>query len=330
MPELTELSVRLTHTGIYADGRPNPSGILIEDLNTGVSQQYRKIQVYIPSGATVELPLTSWVMFSFVKGDIDGFIRTNQLTYELPIRTAGEATKSWSFETSTSKDYFGGFYKFGPTDDDFAPSITFGVPNQACAAHFFVVTGAVPANDVVLTITGTTITDEAVRTPVAVVTLTIPAGTPVNSYIETPEKWNGQLTIETTSGSPITCNYGSSKYYDNNNRNYRILGFETVWESLSNDSNSDIKLIHHKSTGWTFNAGSEPTPPYIYSRSDDYGPDVVHVSGEGGSWKRANLSDTIQGNDSEGIIWEVVSGSTGLGSQSFRDLTALLIIKTEL
>ena len=327
MPALTELSVRLTHTGVYADGRPNPVGILIEDLNVGHVQQHRKLQVYIPSGATIELPLTSWVIFSFTEGDIDGFINTGQLTFELPIRLSNGSTKSWSFETATTRDFFGGFYKYGPTDDNFSPAITFGVVNQACAAHFFVVTGAVPVDDVTITITGTTITDEAVRTPGATATITIPAGTPVDSYFETPEKWNSQLTIETTGGTPITCNYGSAKYYDNNNRDYRIIGFETVWESLSNDATSDIRLIHHRATGWTFNAGTEPTPPYIYTRATDYGPDVVHVSGEDGAWKRTNLSDVVRGNDSEGILWEVISGSTGLGSQSFRDLTALLLIE---
>lgn len=327
MPALPQLVVRLTHTGVYADGRANPVGILIEDINIGSDQQYRKHPVYIPSGATLELPLTSWVIFSFTQGDIDGFIRSGQLTYELP-SGLGESILSWSFETATTRDYFGGFYDHGAVPDSFAPAITLGAANQACAAHFFVVTGAVPVADVTITITGTTITDAGVQTAGVAVELVIPAGTPVNSYIETSEKWNDQLTVETTGGAPILCNYGLSKYYDNNNRDYVILGFETIWESQSNDATSDIRLIHHGADGWTFNPAGEATPPYIYTRANDYGPNVAHVAGRDGAWKRVGLDVEVNGNDSEGIIWEVISGNTGLGSQSFRWLTAQLLVRS--
>lgn len=42
------LSIRLTHTGVYADGRPNGSPILINDLDEGFENQNRKVPVYFP------------------------------------------------------------------------------------------------------------------------------------------------------------------------------------------------------------------------------------------------------------------------------------------
>jgi hypothetical protein len=325
VPALPDLTVRLTHTGFHADGRPNPTAILLSDINIGADHQFRKHQVYIPSGASLDLPLTEWVMFSFLSGDIAGFIRSGQLDYKLPLT---QTTVSWSTTTIDAGDaYVGGFYQFGPLDDDFAPAISFGAANQARSAHFFVVTGAVPTAPVTITVSGSKINDEGVSVASSTATITIPPNTPVNSYFETPEKWNGQVSIETTAGTPIACNYGMSKYHDHGNIDFDVEGLETLWASKSNDSTSDIALIHHKATGWTYNAGAEPDPPApIASRSGDLGPNVAHVTGEQGAWKRTNLSVFVQGSGGEGVLWVITSASAGVGSQSFRTLNLELTI----
>lgn len=233
---------------------------------------------------------------------------------------------AWSFQTNSATEYVGGFYDFSGTDDDFSPAIPFGTANVARAAHFFIVTGAVPGADVTIRVTGTSITDTGVRTPGDSQDIVVTGGTAVNSYLETPKKWNGLVTVSVVSGTPITCNFGWSKYYDAANQNFTVTGLEALWEGDSTDPNSNIALIHHKSTGWTFNAGADPTPPTpIADRATDYGPDNDQKVGQG-AWKRTNLSTFINGADSEGIMFEITSGSTGIGSLSFRLMNIQLSI----
>ena len=352
MPSIPQLNVSLTHTGLHADGRPNPNGILIKDINVGHTQQNRKLQAYIPAFTTVELPFTEWVVFSFLAGDIHGFINSGQLTYVFPftvpdlvvysalteVNTAAqldgnlaharEAELAWTFSTADSgTDYLGGFYQFGALDNAFSPAITMGDVNQARAAHFFIVTGATTVDEVSVTVTGTFVDDSGASTPGTTVVITVPSGTPPNTYFETPAKWNGQVAIETTGGTAIACNYGMAKYHDHGNSDFEVVALEALWISTSGDSTSDIALIHHKATGWAFNSGAPPTPPApLVSRSGDFGLDVKHVSGEAGAWKRTNLSTIVRGADSEGVLWAITSGSAGIGAQSFRILNLGLTI----
>lgn len=235
-----------------------------------------------------------------------------------------ESTRSWDFETvNAGLAYIGGFYEFASTDDDFSPAVNFGHVNRAVGAHLLIVTGAVTVDEVQITVSGTSITDNAVRTPADSQAITIPAGTPANTYFETPKKWNGQVAIETTAGTAITCNYGYAKYHDNNNQDFTVFGLEAHWYSESTDAAGavDLALLHHKATGWTFNAAAAPTPPTaIARRSTDLGVENGHQNGFPGAWKRSNLDTEIAGAGSEGVIVEVVSGGAGVGNQSFRQL----------
>lgn len=231
----------------------------------------------------------------------------------------GAFTRAWAFQTNTPIGYAGGFYEQAATPSDFSAPVSFGVASASVAAHFFVVTGATPSTEVRIQVTGNTIDDNGVRVPAAVTEIVIPAGTPANSYIETPEKYNGNVLVETVAGTPISCNYGYSKYHDAGNRDFVVTGLETIWESDSTDSSSDIELIHHKPTGWTYNAAAPADPPIFASRSGDHGPDNAQYVGQG-AWKRANLNLEVNGSGNEGILFRVTSGSTGLGALSFREL----------
>ena len=233
-----------------------------------------------------------------------------------------EVTRSWGFETvNTGVAYIGGFYEFGSTDNDFSPSITFGHINRTIAAHFFIVVGAVPVDDVSITVTGTSITDQAVRTAADSQVIVIPSGTAVNTYFETSKKWNGQISVETTGGTAVACNYGFTKYHDFNNQDFQVLGLEATWASEATGTTSDLALLHRKAEGWTFNGGAEPDPPIaIARRSTDHGVENGHRDNTQGAWKRVSLAVDIAGADSEGIIIEVISGNAGVGNQSFRIL----------
>jgi hypothetical protein len=229
---------------------------------------------------------------------------------------------SWSFQTNSATGYVAGFYDFNVGDDDFSPAIVFptapGSVDVARAAHFLIVTGAVPVEAVTIRVTGTSITDAGVSTPGDTEDIVVPGGTPIDSYFETPKKWNGQVGISVVAGTPITCNYGWSKYHDVNNQDFTVIGLETLWEADSTDPDSNIALLHHKATGWTFNAGAAPSPPApVVDRATDYGVDNDQQVGQG-AWKRSNLSLFVNGSGSEGILFEVTSGSTGIGALSFR------------
>ncbi|MHC4616374.1 MAG: hypothetical protein ACYTEQ_01340 [Planctomycetota bacterium] len=222
--------------------------------------------------------------------------------------------QSWGFGSASASGltYVGGFYDFFNGDDDFDPSpVNFGIVNLARGAHFFVVLGAVTVDELTITITGTSITDGGVRTASDTEAIVIPNATPVDSYFETTKKWNGQISIDVTAGTPKTCNYGFAKYWDSDNTAFRIIGTEFTWLANKANSTSDVAVIHHKDTGWTFNSGAEPTPPTAIARmSTDYSTERAIAVSQSGAYKRDNLSVSIDGGDGEGIIIEILAGTT--------------------
>jgi len=230
-------------------------------------------------------------------------------------RNFPENTRTWPFVSPSGASgikYYGGFYEFGSSDNDFNPSINFGTANAAKGAHFFIISaaGGSGGTDTVLTITGTSITDEATRTTSDTETITVDDAGSAGTYYETVKKWIGQIAIVVTSGPDILCNYGFCKYWDNNNNNLRVVGVDVNWIAGANDATPDIKLRHHKATGWTYNAGSTPTPPAaIASMATDYNTEIQLVNGEQGAWKRDNLNTSVAGGDSEGTIIEVTTTS---------------------
>lgn len=72
--------LRLTHTGLLANGRPNPNSILIPDMDTGYENQNRKTPVYVPAGGYIDVPLTSKVVYSAMQGAIAAFAQQGLIT----------------------------------------------------------------------------------------------------------------------------------------------------------------------------------------------------------------------------------------------------------
>ena len=75
--------IRVTHTGVYTDGRPNTSPVLLTDVNFGYVQQNRKDPAYVPPGGSIDLPYTSYAAFSFEQGDIAKFQEAGLVTATL-------------------------------------------------------------------------------------------------------------------------------------------------------------------------------------------------------------------------------------------------------
>jgi hypothetical protein len=67
------LIVRCTHTGVYADGRPNTASVTIYDLDEITIQKNRTRYVPIPPGTTVDIPMSTRTFVSWHNGDICKF-----------------------------------------------------------------------------------------------------------------------------------------------------------------------------------------------------------------------------------------------------------------
>ena len=228
---------------------------------------------------------------------------------------SGASEKSWSFRSrsgASGTTYAGGFYLHSGTANDFSLGPTFGTANSSYAAHFFVVTGANTVNELTLTVTGTSITDTGTRTASDTENIVIPNSTTAGAYYETSIKWLGQVTITVASGTAKTCDFGFTKYWDNNNSDFAVTGLEVVWLGGANDTAPNIILRHHKGTAgntdWTYTgSGATPPTPIAAMVTDHSTTEDNIINGENGAWKRDNLSTNINGSGSEGTIWEIVT-----------------------
>lgn len=212
-----------------------------------------------------------------------------------------------------------GFYDCPVADsnlDQAGTTQTHGTANGAYSAHAIVVAAAAGVTDgsnLVLTITGTSITDVGVRTAadseIIVADCTASA---TDDYYESVKKWIGQITYTLSSSGGGTFNYdfnyGFAAYEDNGNVDFDLDHFLFEWFAGANDSGFDIEFHHHKATGWTyhataFNAGVGA----LYTLSTDYVTERQLINGKYGRWKRTGLADSIAGSAGEGLIVHIVT-----------------------
>jgi len=245
--------------------------------------------------------------------DFDEPSRASLLSVLNPVSYIVTSDKFWGFDSpsgSSGTFYFGGFYELGATHDDFNPSITFGTINKAEGAHFFVVVGIDAIDSLTLLISGVSITDEGVLNTTDTETISL-AGKVTDDYVETTKKWLSQITIAVSGGTAKNCNYGFVKYWDNYNADFTVKGIEATWLGGANDTGANLRVLHHRPTGWTYVAGSTPIgPPAIAKMGSggDYGSIYDNVrNGEYGAWKRTGLSTDVSGSTDEGTIIQVVT-----------------------
>lgn len=225
---------------------------------------------------------------------------------------SGASEKAWTFDSpagTAGTFYFGGFYLFHTTSFTPAGGTNVGSANSAYAAHALVVLGAA-STDMVVRVTGTSITDTGVRTAADSEDIDTSGGS-TDDYYETGKKWIGQVSYTLQSGTGVTIDAGFSKYWDNNNTDFAVVGLEVTWLGGANDSAANIELLHHRLTGWTYSGGGgSPTPPTaLAGMNADHVTENDIVNGEPGAWKRTNLSTNVAGSSSEGTIWRITTGS---------------------
>jgi hypothetical protein len=216
---------------------------------------------------------------------------------------------SWSFRSPAglSGDYYiCGFYVLGSTSYTPAGGTSLGTANAAYGAHAFIVLGAT-STDMIVRVTGTSINEQGVRVPGDTADIDTSGGV-LNDYFETSKKWVGTISLSLQSGTGVAVNDGLCKYWDNHNTDFRVTDLEVTGLCGASDSNPNFEVIKHTETGWTFNVGSEPTPPTpVASLQDDYAPEHQFINNEPFAWKRSGLTEEFSGAASEGIICRVVT-----------------------
>lgn len=191
---------------------------------------------------------------------------------------------------------------------------TYGTAGRGYGAHVFVVgkgDGATDGSDLVLTVTGISITDAGARNDAdteVIVTDALLATFATNTYYESTKKWLGQITItlSSTAGGTFNCsfNYGFCKYEDFGNRNFKVTDFECTWLGGAGETGFDLSLCHHKTTGWTYSAAAfVPGPTALVSLLTDYGAaNDNFVANENYAYKRSGLTTEIDSVAHEGVL----------------------------
>jgi len=214
--------------------------------------------------------------------------------------------------------YYGGFYIFGATDNAGAP-VALGAASQPTGAFAFIVLGSIPAGAETVTLTGTSVDDNGVRTPGDAEVLAVPGGSAVDTLFQSTKRWVGPVTFTPTGG--LVFNYGFVAFQSEGDTNFTVRFVDASWQvrGTASTASGDVALIHHRASGWTFVGGGPPVPPPpIASLAADYAPDNTFTPGEYGSWRRDNIGTVVLGNDEEGVFLRVVGSSQIFGSATIR------------
>jgi hypothetical protein len=249
-----------------------------------------------------------------------------QMHVEINRFTRPLANKSYSFTSNgigAGTYYVGGFYDApaaSVTLTQASPGQSHGSANNAYGAHAFIVAGGagtVDTGTVGIKVTGASITDAGVLTPVddEILTLDI-VGLSTDEYLETNKKWVGSISFSTftTTGSPtaysVDFNYGLCKYEDFGNKDFSVNKIEVVGLAGASDTSFDIHLLKHDNIGWTYHATAfDPGNGVIVDWGTDMGSSDNLVNGENFAWKRSTLAEFIDGSGSEGVIVKIITGT---------------------
>jgi hypothetical protein len=77
------LIVRCTHTGVYADGRPNTASVTLYDLDEITIQKNRERAVPVPPNSFVDIPMSTRTFVSWHEGSICKFTMQGLITSEI-------------------------------------------------------------------------------------------------------------------------------------------------------------------------------------------------------------------------------------------------------
>jgi len=138
-----------------------------------------------------------------------------------------------------------------------------------------------------------------------------------DQYLETSKNWVRQPEYQTyvTSGSPtswsVSFNHGFSAYVDAANQDFSLISIRTEGVCGQNDSDFNVKMYHHKPTGWTYAAsGFVPGNGIIADFETTYGATYSNIAiGKGFKFKVVGLNTFIRGSEDEGYLIETTTGN---------------------
>ena len=214
-------------------------------------------------------------------------------------RSVNSAWSAFSGSTAAT-NYLKGYYTF---NSSFTPSGTpqaLGTANLAYDGHVYFVLGA-SSTDMVIRVSGTSYDDSTGRTATDTEDIDTSGGV-LDDYFETAKKFIGQVNITLQSGTGVIVVYGWAAYWDNRNTKFVVSAIEWVGRAGANDSAPNIRLWHHKLTGWTYGAGGATPPTAIVDMQAEFVTEYQFGTGQYFKFKKIGLSQLIDGTADEGII----------------------------
>jgi len=242
------------------------------------------------------------------------------LTVAGTISAAGTpAYKSFSTGVGNADEHYLGGWYIAPAAEaalnQGGATQTYGAANNSYASHAFIVakeagTATGGSGAVTITVSGISITDAGVRNGADTETIVADiTALSTDLYVETSKKWLGQVTFTVDVGATghtayaANFNYGFDKYEDFGNRAFTLTDFECTWHAAQNETNFDLKIFHHSSSGWTWSAAAfVPGGTVVADLDTDHSTDDEFDNGEYGAYKRAALATAVDGSASEGVV----------------------------
>ena len=289
------------------------------------------ISVTLSAGSNLYLKAYSATQWEVIAENIvtgtSGYVLTSNGAAVSPSYQAlADATipvfKSYSFKSrdgANGENFLAGYYFYPAADVTLSNANltqTFGAANVPYAAHAFCVlggAGTTDGSDMIITVSGTSITDAGVRTGTdsQVLVADCTAGA-TDQYYETSKKWIGQITytVTSTAGGTFTVdfNYGFCKYEDFGNRSFTLTDFEAVGLCNVDDNSFNIEIMHHKATGWTYSAAAFVAGAEVFANMNTiHGTEQDPDDSEYFAFKRASMTEAINGADSEGVIIRITT-----------------------
>jgi hypothetical protein len=171
-------------------------------------------------------------------------------------------------------------------------TVTLGSANISYAAHAFIVAGgagaaAGGAGAVEIEVSGTSITDAGVRTAA-----------------------DTEIVVADITTLALNQFADFNKYEDFGNIDFTLTNFECVGLGGAADTSFNIRLLKQDSANWTYSAAAfVPGGTELLNMNTDHSTEQNVASGIPFAYKRAGLSEVVNGNDSEGVVVEITTGA---------------------
>jgi hypothetical protein len=240
--------------------------------------------------------------------------------------------------------YAGGYYQAAATDynlnqgDD---DTTIGTTNGAYGAHVFIVAAAAGTasggtGTADITISGTSVDDDGVRTPADTEVIVADVTTiATNEYYQTARRWVGQVEITlapTVDHTSYAVDFNAGFAFYESMVNSHLTKFTIDGYAGFSDTGFNIEVITHNESGgtplWTYSAAAfVPGLAAGYlSLQDEYNTEYETFAGEYIGWRRliAPIAD-----EDRGYFFRITQGGSHIGEGPTTHINFNVVITQE-